>query len=275
MPPFDYASLIDALKDLAIKAGESTLPYFRNDDTAVRHKQDGSPQTNADKASEAIIVKGLRQLPFDTPVIAEEEAEDGKSPDIIGYESFWLVDPLDGTREFVKGNGDYTVNIGLIHHGKPVLGVVYIPVEQTLYFGGEGIGAWQQLPNKPAEKITVRAYDSQNLVIVASRSHTNPKKMQAYLDGMVVKDFITRGSSLKFCLVAQGLADLYPRFVPTYEWDTAAAHAILLESGGDIIDYQTNERLTYGKADKDYRNGHLITGSNEMLKALKRKPPQY
>lgn len=272
MLPYDPMMLVEELKKLTALAGEATLPYFRKDDTIVTKKEDGSPQTKADRASEKIILGGLSALTPDIPVIAEEEAELGNIPDITGQDSFWLVDPLDGTKEFVKGNGDYSVNIGLIHNGKPVLGVVYIPVERTLYFGGEGIGAWRQSGDHPPHEITVRPYDSQNMVIVASRSHTNPKKMQDYLQGMHIADFVTRGSSLKFCLVAEGRADLYPRFVPTYEWDTAAAHAILLQAGGDIIDYATQSRLAYGKTHLSYRNGSLITASSPVLKALIRKP---
>lgn len=271
-PFYNSPALLESLKALAVKAGEATLPYFRNDETVIDRKGDGSPQTMADRASEALIIAGLKALTPAIPVIAEEEAEDGKSPDIAGEDLFWLVDPLDGTREFIKGRADYTVNIGLIRKGKPVLGIVYIPVEQTLYFGGEGIGAWRRKKGESDQKIAVRPYDSQNLVIVASRSHTNPARMQSYLKGMVIRDYVTRGSSLKFCLVAEGTADLYPRFVPTYEWDTAAAHAILLEAGGDIIDYETSRRLAYGKIAKDYRNGHLITASGDVLKALIRKP---
>lgn len=272
MLPYDPHAIIAPLKALAVKAGEATLPFFRNITTVVTHKEDGSPQTMADRASEKIILNNLAKLTPHIPVIAEEEAEMGRIPDITGHESFWLVDPLDGTREFVKGKADYTVNIGLIHRGKPVLGVVYIPVEKTLYFGGEGIGAWRQYADESAKDIRVRPYDPSNVIVVASRNHTNPKKMQAYLQGMNITDFVTRGSSLKFCLIAEGSADLYPRFVPTYEWDTAAAHAMLLQAGGDIIDYATQQRLQYGKTSATYRNGSLITASDNVLKALIRKP---
>jgi len=271
MLPYSPNEIITPLKALAVTAGEATLPFFRNKETIVIHKNDGSPQTIADRTSEKIILDGLATLTPHIPVIAEEEAEKGCAPYITGHESFWLVDPLDGTKEFIKGKADYVVNIGLVHHGTPVLGVVYVPVEKTLYFGGEGIGAWRQYDNKSAYPIQVRPYDSSNVVVVAS-DNTHAKKIKGYLQDMIITDSITRGSSLKFCLIAEGHADLYPRFIPTYEWDTVAAHALLLQAGGDIIDYATQQRLQYGKISTAYRNGSLITASNAILKTLTKKP---
>lgn len=257
---------IDAIIATARMAGDAIMPYWRAN-TDVTRKTDGSPVTIADGISEDIIVNHLQTLTPDTPIIAEELAEAGNAPDVSNINTFWLVDPLDGTKEFVKGTRDFTVNIGLIHDGNPVFGLVYLPATGDLYYGGAGLGAF--LNNAP---IQVQDYSmSDGLVMVGSASHPDPKKQQRrkeFLKNHKIQKFTTRGSSLKFCLVADGTAHLYPRFIPTYEWDTAAAHAILLQVGGDIIDFETKSRLAYGKFDKNYLNGSLVTGTNTVLKLL-------
>lgn len=259
-----YKDHLEDLIALAMQAGKATLPYFRQITTTVHHKNDGSPVTIADQTSEDIILDGLRRLTPDIPIIAEEEAEAGLAPKVTLNDTFWLVDPLDGTKEFIKGSPDYTVNIGLIHKGKPVFGVVYLPATGELYHGGQMIGAFK---NKRA--ITVKLLDkADGIMMVGTPNYTHSEKRREFVKHYTIKDYVTRGSSLKFCLVAEGLADLYPRFVPTYEWDTAAAHAILLEAGGDIVDITTGQRLQYAKANNFYLNGDLVTGSDMMLNDL-------
>jgi 3'(2'), 5'-bisphosphate nucleotidase len=244
------------------QAGASIMDHF-NHGYDVSYKDDNSPVTNADKASEQIIIRELRNLFPEIPIVSEET----DVPDVRDESQFWLVDPLDGTKEFIKGTHDFTINIGLIRNGKPILGLVYLPASNDLYYGGEDIGAFYN-----DEPITTRSYDSKvGLSIVGRKDHPYKDKLEkrrAFLKGHKVKDYVVRGSSLKFCMVADGQAHLYPRFVPTYEWDTAAAHAILLETGGDIIDFKTKKRLEYGKYSNDYLNGYLVTGTDDVLNHL-------
>jgi 3'(2'), 5'-bisphosphate nucleotidase len=261
-----FSSFLPDVQSIATNAGKVTLPFFQNSSTKVAHKDDGSPVTKADQASEDIIIPALKSLIPDIPVIAEEQAEAGKAPDVRQADTFWLVDPLDGTKEFIKGSPDYTVNIGLIHKGMPVMGVVYIPATGDMYHGGVDIGAF--FNGQP-----IKANSSpnwMNLSVIASKSSPVKSARDAFLarNELGIGTYVMRGSSLKFCLIADGQADLYPRFVPTYEWDTAAAHAILLQAGGDIIDFQTKQRLEYGKYDDNYLNGYLVTASNPVLQKL-------
>ena len=259
------SSIINHIPDLTSlikRAGASIMEHF-NHGYDVSYKDDNSPVTNADGASEKIIISGLVKLFPEIPIVSEET----EVPDVSDKTQFWLIDPLDGTKEFIKGTHDFTINIGLIRNGKPVFGLVYLPASDDLYYGGEGIGAFYN--GKP---ISTRPYDiNDGLCIVGRKDHPHKDKLEkrrAFLKGHKIKDYVVRGSSLKFCMVADGQAHLYPRFVPTYEWDTAAAHAILLETGGDIIDFHTKKRLKYGKFDTDYLNDYLVTGTNDVLKKL-------
>ena len=250
---------------LAVAAGNVIMPHF-NAGVDVRRKGDGSPVTLADQASEDVVLTGLSKLTPDIPIVAEEMAENGLAPDIQNVDEYWLVDPLDGTKEFLKGSKDFTVNIGLIRAGIPVFGCVYLPAIGDIYYGGDGLGAFR---NNVA--IQVRDYHSAEGLIMIGRQSQNPDPQkiamcEAFLKGQKIASYTTRGSSLKFCLIADGTAHLYPRFVPTYEWDTVAAHALLLQTGGDIVDFKTGERLRYGKP--DFLNGHLVTGTNDVLKIL-------
>ena len=263
---FNLKSLLPELMSLANTAGDAIMHYHTNGYN-ITCKNDGSPVSQADQASEDIIISGLNLLTPDIPVVAEEQAEAGNAPDVSDHKTFWLVDPLDGTKEFIKGTSkDFTVNIGLIHDGIPVFGLVYLPATSDLYYGGKNIGAF--LNNK---KIACAPYDNDGLILVGSNNHPNKESnsaRKAFLKGHHVKSFTTRGSSLKFCMIASGEAHLYVRKVPTYEWDTAAAHAIAIEAGGDILDFQTGTRLAYGKIGTGYLNGNLITGTNKILKLL-------
>jgi 3'(2'), 5'-bisphosphate nucleotidase len=250
---------------LARQAGEVIMPYF-HEGVEVRKKTDRSPVTLADQASEDLILTALARLTPDIPIVAEELAEDGLAPDVSDAEEFWLVDPLDGTKEFIKGSNDFTVNIGLIRNGVPVFGCVYLPALGDVYYGGEGLGAFRN--DVAVHSRPYRATDG--LVMVGKEPQPDKHKdaiRKQFLKDQTVASYTSRGSSLKFCLIADGTAHLYPRFVPTYEWDTAAAHALLLQTGGDIVHFDTGERLQYGKP--NFLNGHLVTGTNEVLKILK------
>jgi 3'(2'), 5'-bisphosphate nucleotidase len=249
--------LLDAVEALALEAGEAIMGYYRGD-LAIDRKDDYSPVTDADRDADAIIAAGLRKLTPDIPVITEEEVADGLAPTNIGTR-FWLVDPLDGTREFINHRDEFTVNIALIDDGAPVLGVVGVPARATLYaailtHAGPG-RATRSEDGGDHHPIAARVPPPDGLSVAASRSHANKSELEAYLKDKTVKDFLAAGSSLKFCLIAEGRADLYPRLGTTMEWDTAAAHAVLAAAGGHVRTLDGKE-LTYGKP--DFRNPHFV-----------------
>ena len=221
--------LAEALVSVAIEAGRAILDV-RAGHVAVSHKADSSPVTEADNAAEAIILRHLARLAPDVPVVAEEAVAGGALPQVDG--AFFLVDPLDGTKEFVKGGDDFTVNIALVRDGRPVLGIVLAPAADTIYVGVAGAGAWTARGSDFAARrpITVREPPA-NLDVVASKSHRTPEN-DAYIARYAVRDLVSAGSSLKFCLVAEGKADLYPRMGTTMQWDTAAGDAVLRAAGG-------------------------------------------
>lgn len=220
-------------------------------------KGDESPVTAADHAAEAVLLDALGGLDPDTPVVAEEEVAAGRTPQVGSR--FWLVDPLDGTREFVRGGHDYTVNAGLVVDGAPVLGVVYAPALGRLFWGEAGAGAWlaegRDTPGEvgAARAIRVRAPGAR-LTVVASKSH-GTSSLERYLAGVPVGERVNTGSSLKFALVAAGEADLYPRTGPTMEWDTAAGHAVLLAAGGRML-APDGSPFAYGKP--GFLNGAFV-----------------
>jgi 3'(2'), 5'-bisphosphate nucleotidase len=237
----DYGELIDGLADAAREAGEAILTVVRRG-FEVEAKHDQSPVTQADRAAELVILASLARIAPGVPVIAEEEVAAGRIP--AHDDTYFLVDPLDGTKEFVRGGDDYTVNIGLIEHGVPKLGVVFAPATGILYGGSVGDGAWvdEGVGRRP---IRTRAR-GEELTTVASKSHLNQATID-YLEAAVgTCGYISVGSSLKFCIVAEGKADIYPRASPTSEWDTAAGHAVLLAAGG-IVDGPDGGPLRYGK----------------------------
>lgn len=246
----EIASWFPKLEAIARAAGAAIMDVYAQEIT-VRQKDDLSPVTDADEAAEKIILEGLREL-TSLPIVAEESMTAGKGPVQMNGESvFWLVDPLDGTKEFVRRQGEFTVNIALIDHGRPIAGVVYAPALGSLYLGGLGLGAVKILDSdRTYRAITVREADATGLVAVASKSHRTPATND-FLDRLPVRDSRAAGSSLKFCLVAEGDADIYPRFGPTMEWDTAAGHAVLLAAGGNVVKLDGTE-LSYGKP--EYRN---------------------
>jgi 3'(2'), 5'-bisphosphate nucleotidase len=227
----DAERLLPEIVKLAERAAAVILEHYRGD-TAVQLKADASPVTVADEAAEAVILAGLAELTPSIPVIAEEAVASGHIPELDGG-PFWLVDPLDGTKEFISKNGEFTVNIALIEGSEAVLGVVLAPALGKVWWGARGHGAsMRDGAQGKAVSIAVRAKPA-SLVAVASRSHADPAT-EAFLDEAGVSERISAGSSLKFCLVAEGKADIYPRFGRTMEWDTAAGTAVLIAAGGRV-----------------------------------------
>ena len=251
-------NFLDIAIQAAIEAGCRIMDIYNNADFAVEYKSDNSPITQADKQAHRAIVSLLNITGF--PVISEE----GIIPDYAFRKNrmaVWMVDPLDGTKEFINRNGEFTVNIALIENGKPTLGVVYLPTKNLMYYGCEGTGSFcttvaPEMDEEAllasidqAKKLNVKTADEQYLIL-ASRSHMNANTTE-YIDKLKEEhpnaEIISGGSSLKFCLIAEGFADIYPRLSTTCEWDTAAGHAILSFAGGSVIDYETGESLKYNK----------------------------
>ncbi len=255
----DDARLADDLCALALAAGAKALEVYATD-FVTEHKGDSSPVTAADRLGEEIILAGLAVVAPDIPVLAEESASDGDIPQL--GDLFFLVDPLDGTREFVNKTGEFTVNIALIKDGRPVIGVVYAPAVGKLYCGVLNDGAWlQEIDDAGAagerSKIRARKAPDAGLVAVASRSHRSPET-DDFLGVMNVSEFAAAGSSLKFCLIAEGKADIYPRLGRTMEWDTGAGQAVLEAAGGKVVVHPGGEPLAYGKETRGYDNPYFI-----------------
>ncbi len=236
--------LLDGIRDLARRAGDVILDVYRSD-FEVRRKDDASPVTEADEAAERLIVPALRALTPGVPVIAEEEAAAGRIESLSG-DYFWLVDPLDGTKEFVARNDEFTVNIALIRARRPVLGVVYAPVLDAMYAGAGRQTASLETAGRARRAISARAVPETGAVMVSSRSHGDADSLAEMTASLHVAAHRIAGSSLKFCLVAAGEADIYPRYGPTNEWDTAAGHAVLAAAGGSVRTLD-GEDLLYGK----------------------------
>jgi 3'(2'), 5'-bisphosphate nucleotidase len=237
----DYARLLDDLAEAAREAGEAIQQIVRRG-FEVEAKIDSSPVTEADRAAELIILAALARAAPGVPVIAEEEVAAGRIP--AHDRTYFLVDPLDGTKEFVRGGDDYTVNIGLIENGAPKLGVVFAPATSRLHGGWVGSDAWLDEGNG-RKTIRTRPRGTQ-VTAVASRSHLNQATVDYLEEAVGTCDFVAVGSSLKFCIVAEGAADIYPRASPTSEWDTAAGHAVLLAAGG-LVHGPDGGPLRYGK----------------------------
>jgi 3'(2'), 5'-bisphosphate nucleotidase len=235
-------TLLEELIPIAREAGAAILEVYATDFGVLR-KGDASPVTEADERAEAIILERLAKLTPDIPIVSEEAASRGSIP--ATGRSFWLVDPLDGTKEFINRNGEFTVNIALIDGGAPVLGVVLAPALNCLYAGGGGARAYRE-DSERRRNIACAPARPEGLSVVSSRSHGDAYALERFVSGKRVTSCVSAGSSLKFCLVATGQADLYPRFGRTMEWDTAAGHAILLAAGGKVTDLAAKP-LSYGK----------------------------
>jgi 3'(2'), 5'-bisphosphate nucleotidase len=251
----DLITLRDACTGFAEEAAREIMRIYAGD-LGERTKADRSVVTDADHAAEAIIVAGLRAIAPGTAVVAEEEMAAGHVPKIDGT-PFWLVDPLDGTKEFVKRNGEFTVNIALIEDGKAVLGIVLAPASGVLWRGVAGLGADRSEHGGAFAPITVRRAPVPGLTCLASRSTAIYSQLDIWFrnEGLTVAEREHAGSSLKFCLIAEGKADLYPRFGPTNEWDTAAGQAVLEAAGGEVVTTD-GKPLRYGK--KGFGNPHFI-----------------
>ena len=238
--------LIEPVVALAVDAGDAILEVYATD-FDVQSKSDESPLTKADLASNDRIIAGLSKLTPDIPIISEEVGlpsfeERGQ------WQRYWLIDPLDGTKEFVNRNGEFTVNIALIEAKRPVLGVVHVPVQKKTYVGCDGYGAELRDGDAAAQAIHVAASSSQPVRVVGSRSHRGAS-LDAYLTQLGNHDMVPMGSSLKFCVVAEGRADIYPRLGPTSEWDTAAAQAVVEQAGGKVLKLDGNPLLYNDKSD--------------------------
>ena len=253
-------SLRQSCTEFAVDAAREIMRIYAGE-LGERTKADKSPVTDADHAAEAIIVKGLRAITPDATVVAEEEMAAGRVPRMNGG-PFWLVDPLDGTKEFIKRNGEFTVNIALVDKGKPVLGIVLAPATGTLWRGIAGHGADKREGDGPFTAIQTRPAPVNGLTACASRSHSIYNDLDIWFrnNNLTVADRVQAGSSLKFCLIAEGKADIYPRFGPTNEWDTAAGQGVLEAAGGEVV--TTDGRpLVYGKP--GFGNPHFIARSKD------------
>lgn len=248
MVDIDKSSLVSAMRRLSIEAGDAIMDVYDRDDMSVRSKADSSPVTEADEAADALISTGLRTEFPEIPLVTEEQA----ATHALEAKTFLIVDPLDGTKEFVKRRGDFTVNIALVEDGVPTLGVVYAPARRRMFFtlaeGGavEETGPFDKASSREIASISVSDPDANALRVVASKSHRD-QATDDYIARYQVADLVSAGSSLKFCLVAVGEADFYPRLGPTMEWDTAAGHAVLAAAGGHVVDKTTHQSLRYGK----------------------------
>ena len=257
---------MDQVVRLAQRAGDAILSVY-SEQFEVTHKSDQSPLTQADLRSHDILLQGLRALTPALPVLSEEDSD-------IGFEQrrqwqrYWLVDPLDGTKEFVSRNGEFTVNVALIEDHVPVLGVVHVPVTGTTYTGQAGVGAFRHIAGQPREQLHVRTPAATPLRIVGSRSHRGDS-LDKFLPRLEPYELIAVGSSLKFCLVAEGSADFYPRLGPTSEWDTAAAQAVVEAAGGTVIKTD-GEQLRYNTKPELLNPHFLVFGdrSRDWLRVL-------
>ena len=250
--------LAAAIEAIALRAGAAFMEIYSRD-FAVETKADDSPVTEADQAAEAIIVAALRALTPDIPVVAEEEVAAGHQPD-VGAGPFWLVDPLDGTREFISRNGDFTVNIALIRDGLPVLGTVHVPAKDETYTAAGAGQVSRKRGTDAAQAISVRRPAGDGLVAMVSRSHASPET-DDFLADFDIKERVDAGSSLKFCRLAEGAADLYPRLGRTMEWDTAAGHAVLACAGGSVSRLDGSP-LLYGK--NGFENPHFVARGEQI-----------
>lgn len=252
MVPDLHRLLLDVTA-LAREAGRAILGVYASSFT-VTEKDDHSPLTEADLQSERLILAGLRRLAPEIPVLSEES---GQAPYLkrSAWDWLWLVDPLDGTREFVQRNGEFTVNIALVHDHRPVLGVVHAPVLARDYYAGEGIGAFRSDAAAAGRPIRVVARDPGRVRVVGSRSHRG-RSLDAFLARVGPHEFVEVGSSLKFCLVAEGLADVYPRLGPTSEWDTAAGQCVAEQAGARVLRLD-GEPVSYNKGD-EILNPHFV-----------------
>lgn len=246
-------SFMDEIGLIAKDAGAVIMKIYK-EGIQVDTKSDDSPVTQADRQADALITHAIKKrLTGKWPIISEEAFADGNSPDISGAEAFWLVDPLDGTKEFIKKGSDFTVNIALIENGLPIAGVVYAPAQEKIWYGC-AVGAFVEEKGQKARQIHCRETPPEGIAAVVSKSHRTPET-DDFLKDYTIAEEVSVGSSLKFCIVAEGKADLYPRLGRTMEWDTAAGHAVLRFAGGECLTMEETD-LRYGKP--GFENPHFF-----------------
>jgi 3'(2'), 5'-bisphosphate nucleotidase len=250
---------IEKIIDIAVRAGEAIINIYETD-FSVYEKSDLSPLTEADLAAHNVISDSLLELTPKIPILSEESAKIPYSTR-ESWDRYWLIDPLDGTKEFVKRNGEFTVNIALIENQQPVLGVIYVPVSKVTYYGSRDAGAFKQMPDSAAESISVNPKHGTPIKVAGSRSHAG-ESLKRYLENLGEHEIVSMGSSLKSCLVAEGLADLYPRLGPTSEWDTGAAQAIVEAAGGKVTDTSMNP-LRYNTKESLLNPDFFVFGNME------------
>ncbi|MGA7966647.1 MAG: 3'(2'),5'-bisphosphate nucleotidase CysQ [Gammaproteobacteria bacterium] len=232
----EYRALIEPLDTLSREAAVAILDIYGSKDFSVTHKDDDSPLTAADLASHHLLCEGLAKLSPALPILSEENAEKIESQERLAWDRYWLIDPLDGTKEFVKRNGEFTINIALIENGLPVLGIVHVPVTGMSYIGMAGQGAESRDSGGRRRDLRVAGpVGARPVRIVGSRSHGG-SELENFAARLGEHEFLAVGSALKFCMVASGEADVYPRLKPTCEWDTAAGQAVLEAAGGEVIE---------------------------------------
>jgi 3'(2'), 5'-bisphosphate nucleotidase len=253
-----HAGLLESVAGIAEAAGRAILQVYGTD-FVVEAKGDESPITLADRRANEVIRDALQQLPCKRPLLSEE-ARAVPWEVRRHWQEYWLVDPLDGTKEFIQRNGQFTVNIALVRAGRPVLGVVHVPVSGVTYGGEVGRGAWRRAKDGAWEAIHVRRLGNRPVQVVGSRSHRGPD-LDGYLERLGPHEMVPMGSSLKFCVVAEGLADVYPRLGPTSEWDTAAAEAVLVAAGGHVVT-SDGQPLAYNKG-PDLLNPWFIAAGDD------------
>ena len=260
IPADSLPGLARALVPSVRKAGRAIMHVYAKSSVAARTKRDASPVTEADEKAEAILILALKSKAPGIAIVAEEHAERHGVPRRSG-EEFFLIDPLDGTKEFLGKDKSFTVNVALVQRGAPVLGIVLAPAKRLLYVGHGRGQAFRAVSSGRLTPISVRKADPKRLVVVASRSHRNPET-EAFLKRYPKAKHVGIGSSLKFCLVAEGKADLYPRLGPTMEWDTAAGHAVLAAAGGEVV-RGDGAPFRYGKP--GHRNGPFLARGDPAL----------
>lgn len=259
----DYEKLTDVMRRLALEAGDTIMAVYDREDFDVKLKSDDSPVTEADEAADAVISKGLRAAFSDVMLVTEEQSASHQQRG----DTFLIVDPLDGTKEFIHRRGDFTVNIALVEAGVPTRGIVYAPAKRRMFYTrADGQSVEETGPLHPdvvgqQNLMSVRASDNKALYVVASKSHRD-QATDDYIGKYRTRDMKSAGSSLKFCLVATGEADLYPRLGRTMEWDTAAGHAVLTGAGGRVVRFDDHTDLTYGK--EEFANPFFIACSPDV-----------
>ncbi len=256
-------TLIQALVPVSREAGNAILEIYNSPNLDIQNKADSSPLTKADIASNRIICDALKRLSPEIPIISEEN-EDLPYSERRKWEYCWIVDPLDGTKEFIKHNGEFTTNIGLVNNHEVIAGVVFIPVFDEMYYAIKGEGAFKIVGNK-TEKLSAIEFNrkEKGLKVICSRSHLN-EKTEAFIKDLFEPELIAKGSSLKFLSIAQGHAHLYPRMAPTMEWDTCAAQIILEEAGGNVfVEGKQNQVVRYNK--EDLLNPYFIAKGKEVM----------